>query len=425
MTGPAFPLRVGADGRHFVDSAGEPFFLLGDTQWELVRGYSLAQAELILRTRAAQGFTAVLVMLLSVGASGTADGPADGSHPNTDGHRPWIDGDPLRPDEGYFRNVDAVVSLAAALGLGVVLGIYHARSGAANPIQLPNARAWARWLGERYRGAANIVWSMYPRAGEASLAVARELAAGLREGDGGGHLVSVHPDPAPASSGPVFHGEEWLSFDTIQTFSAVEGIPPMIEADRGRVPTKPVVMAEGAYEAGIEYGFPVTPLWVRRQAYYSVLSGASHCYGHNDLWRMWPTWKEALQAPGARQLSVLRGIIAGLPEWWRLEPDRGMLGGPTGGTDSRIINLAARHPDGAWGLVYLGAGGQATIRMGRASSRGQFAARWIDPRDGTETQAGAVSAPAPAATLTAPDGWEDAVLVLETGGPQGTFRPQS
>jgi hypothetical protein len=61
-------------------------------------------------------------------------------------------------------------------------------------------------------------------------------------------------------------------------------------------PTKPVLMAEGAYEAGTEYGFDVTPLWVRRQAYYSYLCGASYAYGHNDSWRVLPTWKKALDA---------------------------------------------------------------------------------------------------------------------------------
>ena len=32
-------------------------------------------------------------------------------------------------------------------------------------------------------------------------------------------------------------------------------------------PTKPVLMEEGAYEHGSEYGFEVTPPWIRRQAY--------------------------------------------------------------------------------------------------------------------------------------------------------------
>ena len=58
------------------------------------------------------------------------------------------------------------------------------------------------------------------------------------------------------------------------------------------------VMDEGAYEAGTEYGFPVTPLLVRRQAYYSYLSGGFHTYGHNDSWRILPTWRASLDAPG-------------------------------------------------------------------------------------------------------------------------------
>ena len=50
-------------------------------------------------------------------------------------------------------------------------------------------------------------------------------------------------------------------------------------------------MGEGAYEHGSEYGFEVTPLWVRRQAYYSYFAGAHHAYGHNDSWRVLPTWR--------------------------------------------------------------------------------------------------------------------------------------
>ena len=43
----------------------------------------------------------------------------------------------------------------------------------------------------------------------------RELAAGLREGDGGHHLITFKPDPAPYSSSFI-HGEKWLDFDSMQ-----------------------------------------------------------------------------------------------------------------------------------------------------------------------------------------------------------------
>ncbi|MEO8427123.1 MAG: DUF4038 domain-containing protein [Verrucomicrobiota bacterium] len=89
--------------------------------------------------------------------------------------------------------------------------------------------------------------------------------------------------------------------------------PPKQEGNKhekhpARKPTKPIRMAEGAYERGSEYEFEVTPLWIRRQAYYWYLAGAHHAYGHNDSWRVLPTWKEALDAPGATQLGILKSF---------------------------------------------------------------------------------------------------------------------
>ena len=54
------------------------------------------------------------------------------------------------------------------------------------------------------------MWSMYPRAEAAYVPVCRALAEGLQEGDGGAHLITVHPDPSPASSN-FLHGEPWLA----------------------------------------------------------------------------------------------------------------------------------------------------------------------------------------------------------------------
>ena len=34
-------IRVSPNGRYFVDGEGNPFFWLGDTQWELFRCFSL------------------------------------------------------------------------------------------------------------------------------------------------------------------------------------------------------------------------------------------------------------------------------------------------------------------------------------------------------------------------------------------------
>ena len=129
-------------------------------------------------------------------------------------------------------------------------------------------------------------------------------------------------------------------------------IYPFVNKDYGLSPTKPVVMAEGAYQAGSEYSFDVTPLWVRRQAYYSYLAGASHSYGHNDSWQVLPTWKAALDAPGDQQMGIMRRIFEAREQWWELVPDQSVLA-EGGQIEGKLLNLAARHKDGRWLMAYL------------------------------------------------------------------------
>ena len=208
---------------------------------------------------------------------------------------------------------------------------------------------------------------MTPEAKPEFVPVLRELAAGLREGDGGPHLITFKPDPAPYSSSFI-HDESWLDFDSMQTWKSVELIYPMVTKDYNLKPVKPVLMAEGAYEAGSEYGFDVTPLWVRRQAYYSYLAGAHHTYGHNDSWRVLPTWKKALDAPGAVQMGILKKIFHGPDEWWRLVPDQEVFASG-GKTDGEVLNLAARHQDGKWAMAYLASKATFSVKLGKLAAR--------------------------------------------------------
>jgi hypothetical protein len=271
------PVKISPHRRYFVDQNEKPVFWLGTTQWQLFRGYRLEDAKIILERTAAHGFSFVQVMLLGVG---------DGTVPNVYGQRGWLENNPLTPNEAYFQNVDAVVQAAADQHLVISMTLFHQRYR--KWITRENARAWAQWLAKRYKDAPNLVWSMTPEAKPEFVPILRELAAGLREGDGGRHLVTFKPDPAPYSSSFV-HTEEWLDFNSMQTWNGVNLIYPFVTKDYNLKPAKPVLMAEGAYEAGSEYGFPVTPLWVRRQAYYSYLTGGHHTYGHNDSWRILPT----------------------------------------------------------------------------------------------------------------------------------------
>ena len=113
----------------------------------------------------------------------------------------------------------------------------------------------------------------------------RELAAGLREGDGGAHMITVHPDPSPTSSSFI-HAEPWLDFNMMQTGADYELIHPMVSADYACEPPKPVVMAEGGYE-GVVLARTQTALEVRRTAYWSSLAGGHYTYGHTACWTDW------------------------------------------------------------------------------------------------------------------------------------------
>lgn len=395
----SYPVRVSENGRYFIDQKSNPVFWMGTTQWQLFREYKLEEARTILEKTSSKGFSFVQVMLMGVG---------DGTTPNVYGEKPWINNNPLTPNEAYFENVDAVVQIARENNLVISMTIYHQRYR--KFITVDNARAWAKWLARRYSTVPNIVWSMTPEAKPEFIPILRELSAGLQEGDDGYHLITFKPDPSPFSSSFI-HEETWLDFNSMQTWNEVELIYPMVTKDYNLKPFKPVLMAEGAYEQGSEYGFEVTPLWIRRQAYYSYLAGAHHTYGHNDSWRVLPTWKQALDAPGATQLAILKRIFLDLEEWWNLVPDQSVFasGGETSG---KVLNLAARHRDRKWIMVYLGSKSLFSIRMDAITSGKRIKAVWIDPETGNSRTIGNFRSKGVKSFQT-PDGWDDSLLILE------------
>jgi Protein of unknown function (DUF4038)/Putative collagen-binding domain of a collagenase len=394
-----YPVKVSPNGRYFVDQRGKPVFWLGTTQWQLFREYTLDDARLIIERSKDKGFVFIQVMLLGVG---------DGTKPNVHGDKPWMNDNPLTPNEDYFKNVDSVLQVARENNVNISMTLYHQRYR--KSITLDKARAWAKWLAGRYKDVPNIVWSMTPEAKPDFIPVLRELAAGLHEGDGGSHLITFKPDPAPYSSSFI-HGESWLDFDSMQTWKSVELIHPMVTKDYNLKPVKPVLMAEGAYEQGSEYGFEVTPLWIRRQAYYSYLCGGHHTYGHNDSWRVLPTWKKALDAPGAVQMRILKTAFMDRPEWWNLVPDQTIFASG-GNTNGQVLNLAARHKDGLWMMAYLGSKTSFSMAMNKMTTRSNMKAMWIDPRTGDSVSGGSFPNRGDQSFST-PAGWEDALLILE------------
>jgi hypothetical protein len=391
------PLGISGNGRYFLDKNGQPFFWLGDTLWHLYRSFRPADVRAILENRRGKGVTAVLVMLI-----GYEPDPV----PNLDGDYPWLDSDPSRPNEPYFEHVDTVMRIACELDLVQVLGVYHKTQ---NRFYTPDrARESARWIANRYRDVPHIVWSMYPEAKKQYLPVVRAIAEGLREGDGGAHWVTVHPDPSPQSSS-FLHQESWLAFNMLQTCVDIEQVHPMTAADYAFTPVRPVVMAEGGYE-GVEFGRLITPLDVRRQAYWTYLAGGHHVYGHNDNWQAPSRWRDWVDSPGSLHIGVFRRIITSLNRWWSIIPNQSIIAAGTG--TGTALNAAGQSAAADWALVYLSGRCRSSVRMDRIKTSEAVAASWIDPRNGDRRRIG-VFRYADVKEFSTPEGWEDALLLLE------------
>ena len=399
------PVLPSPSGRHFVDHRGQPVFWLGDTLWDLFRMYTREEALELLRNRWTKGFNVILVMLLGLDETKTR-GAGKVAHLNIESETPWLGNDPLRPNEKYFRHVDSIIRLGEMTGQTFVVGIYHMWHE--KVITTANARAWARWVANRYRDVPNLIWCMYPKAEPGFVAVSRELAAGLREGDGGSHLISVHPDPAVASSS-FLHDEEWLAFNMIQTWAAFVRIEEMVRIDYTRTPVKPVVMAEGHYEEK-QIPKPLTPHDIRKQAWWSQLAGAYHVYGHDRAVIAPREWRQWMDSPGARQVAVFREVITALPAWWTLVPDENLIAAGAGSGFSR--NMAARCVDGSWLIAYLSEPSSISLRVDALAPGRRVRAAWIDPRSGEPTDVGIFPAGG-TSDFTSPQGWEDAVLLVE------------
>ena len=411
-------IRVSENGRYFCEGEGAPFFWLGDTAWPLFAEYTKDEAETYLANRGAKGFTVIQGVLAWGGGSGF-ETQAPG--PNYAGDRPWLNGDPTTPNEAYFRHVDHLVSFARKRGL--VLAMLPTWGYYVNNVQTiheGNARAYGRWLGARYRDARNVVWvnggDRIPTHYED---VYRELARGLREGDGGAHLITYHPCGWRSSS-QFFRDDEWLDFHMIETWTEWWKVHPTVMSDCLCTPTKPVVLGEGAYEDGPEYPLgPITPLVARKQAWWSWLAGGFCTYGQNQMWRMEPGWISTLDTPGANQMSVFKEIVTGR-EWWKWIPDQSVfVDGPGSGPN---LNAAARSQDGDWILVYVAGKGDVTIHTDKIITAQTCRATWYDPQTGRATEAGTFPTgnlgeryfpEATRQTFRPPSTSVDAVLVIE------------
>jgi len=392
-------LAISENGRHLVYQDGRPFFYLGDTAWELFHRLSLQEAEQYLTNRSERGFTVIQAVILAQ-LGGLSD-------PNTNGDIPLIDQDPNKPNEAYFQHVDSIVNLAGSLNLVIGMlptwGSYWSSTNGEDLIFTPEtARSFARYLGDRYRERNNIIWIL---GGDENInndqerAIVESMAAGLKEGDSGNHLITFHPR-GPGRSSDYFHDAAWLDFNMSQSSHGAHDHDNGLyaELDYQLTPVKPTLDGEPRYElipAGF-YNRGSNPMDVftdfdcRQAAYWSVLAGAcGHTYGHNSVWQMWAPgrnpvlgtripWYEAINHPGSAQMKYLRTLFEAR-SFSKLIPDQTLvLSGPVSGGGKIRSAIAS---DSTFAVFYSPLGESFTVdqnRIGGVKLKGI----WYDPRYG-------------------------------------------
>lgn len=410
------PIRVSPDGRGFVDSKGRPFFWLADTAWPLFVRYKPEDAEKYLENRARKGFTVIQGVLAWGGGTGSEE-KLPGANPF--GQRPWLK-DPSHPNPAFFEHVDRLVALAEKLGLVLAMlptwGYYVSDIKVFSP---SSAYAYGKWLGARYKKCPNVIWiNGGDRIPTGSEDVWRGLGEGLKAGSGGAHLVTYHPC-GWRSSGQFFHNEKWLDFNMIETWTEWAKVYPAVLADTFRLPTKPVVLGEGAYENGPEYPQgPITPLIVRRQAWWAFMAGGFFTYGQDQMWRMDPGWTSTFDTPGAAHMTIFKQIATSRP-WWRRIPDQGIFA--SGVSSERTLNTAVVADDGSFAMVYLASQCHVLLHLDKIATK-DVKVTFINPQDGKTVEAGTFATgnlahpvwPQPKTQwFSTPGHWEDAVLILD------------
>lgn len=171
QTSATFPLSYSPDKRYFVDAAGKPFLIQGDSPWSILVQISEADVDYYLADRRQKGFN-TLVMNLIENFYMTYKNPPRWQA--ADGRLIPIfntAGDFSTPNEEYFSHVDRVLTKAAENDMIVLLNpVYMGYKGSSWDTRTDGwwveleangptkCRNYGRWLGDRYKNYNNIIW---------------------------------------------------------------------------------------------------------------------------------------------------------------------------------------------------------------------------------------------------------------------------
>ncbi len=212
------PFKVSANKRYFQTKDGKPFFWMGDTGWLLFVKCKREDVTLYLDTRKKQGFNVVQAMLLH-DFNNTKNAYGDWALENFDVSKPAITkgnsfSDSLQYD--YWDHVDYVVDEAAKRGIYMALVPTWGSNVKSGKINEQQAEVYAKFLANRYKSKANIIWlNGGDIPGKDGYAVWEKIGSTIKNFDNN-HLMTFHPR-GRTSSTDWFHQSLWLDFNMFQS----------------------------------------------------------------------------------------------------------------------------------------------------------------------------------------------------------------
>ncbi len=399
-------LMVSSNNRYLQFENGKPFFWLGDTGWLVPQHLDRSEVEYYFNKCRRAGYNMVQIQVMDAVPSyniyGQQSLPYGWDFSKADPEGVY----------SYWDHLDYIVRKAEQNGIYIgMVAIWGSQVQAGN-INAEQAKAYGKFLAERYKNNPNIIWiiggdiqgNIHPEVWDA-------LATSIKSIDNN-HLMTFHPR-GRYTSAKWWSKASWMDFHTFQSGHRKYGqrmgnkdypIPDSTEEDNWMYvdstwaykPIKPVLDDEPSYE-DIPKGLHDAneARWqdydVRRYAYWSVFAGScGHTYGHNAIMQMlkpgYPTgygsdgtvksWYQALEDPGYNQMQYLTDLMLSFPYFERV-PDQSIIVGKNGVKYDRLI--ATRGKD--YMLIYNYNSNVMKIDLRKISGKKKLL-WWFNPSDG-------------------------------------------
>ncbi len=385
------------NGRYFTYSDGTPFLWIADTWWDWTnRRITFESFKNLVDTRSSQGFS-IGQLFFAGNGWGKESSLLDESFQD--------------PDLEQIQKVEKMIAYANSKGITMWIHPWWSRKNMNKNIGEENVRRWWRYVIHRL-SAYNVIWVL---AGEYNmdnyggfpLSFWNDLGSLIKSEDPYERILGTHPTPpmwdggaeAPQwSTAEAIHDQRWADYNQCQTGHARwcnELIPWIINNAYIKQPAKPVVVTEPWYEF-IE-GNP-TARDIRFAAWSAVMSGAAgHTYGGGHIWRAhlperrtgrgsWPLdtsfTVNTMLYPGAVSVGFMGNYLRKL-EWWKLEPHSELV-------RENPSRFCLALPGNEY-LFYLRYGGSVKIDLSTCPSDSEFAYKWTDLVNSSDSKSGIVS----------------------------------